>query len=398
MFKVYEFHWQARHRLGQRVKGKMLAANRLEVEQKLLKKGFTPQKIQRNFILPQKPKNEELTRLLSQFALLYNASVPLKQILSMSLESCSNIRLYQWLLCLDKSLASGYSFSQSLTKNAKYLSVQEMQLIQMGEKSGKLGIILQNIVENRQYSEKLAKKVKKILFYPVFILVISLLLSLGLLVFIVPKFADLYADKGQTLPWVTDVLFTLSKFLQNNWIELIVFALFWASVFWLLNKKTTVIKIVKFKVLLVLPVFKHIIRERRIVFFCHNLALMLSSAVHLDNALEVFLSENKDDPILQREIMMIQKMLQQGHSFSQGINSETFGEDTALMLLIAEKNGQLPKMLAYIADMYRQKLDYQIDLLSQLLEPMLMLLMGLIVGTVIVGLYLPIFDMGTMME
>lgn len=398
MVKIYEYHWQALDRFQQKRKGKQLAKSREEFEHSLLAKGYQQIKISRNFVLPQNPKTDEINQFLSQLALLVNSAIPLKQALSMILQNCRNIKLYQWLSELISLIESGYSFSQSLEKLNRYIVNQEIQLIKMGEQSGRLGIILTNLAESRIKSEKLAKKVKKILFYPVIVLVISLSLSLGLLIFIVPQFAELYGSKDKTLPLITEILFSLSQFLQEQGSTLLIVLLQAVIFLVIFAKKTNWVAKLKVQILSRLPVFNRILAQSRIVFFSQNIALMLNAHIRLDVALNAFLSEKSNDPILQKEIQFMLSLLQKGYKFSEGINPTIFGTEVVQMIDIGEQSGNLAKMCEHISEMYQQKLDYQIDILSQLLEPMLMLLMGIIVGTIIVGLYLPIFDMGSLME
>lgn len=398
MVKIYEYHWQALDRFQQKRKGKQLAKSREEFEHSLLAKGYQQIKISRNFVLPQNPKTDEINQFLSQLALLVNSAIPLKQALSMILQNCRNIKLYQWLSELISLIESGYSFSQSLEKLNRYIVNQEIQLIKMGEQSGRLGIILTNLAESRIKSEKLAKKVKKILFYPVIVLVISLSLSLGLLIFIVPQFAELYGSKDKTLPLITEILFSLSQFLQEQGSTLLIVLLQAVIFLVIFAKKTNWVTKLKVQILSRLPVFNRILAQSRIVFFSQNIALMLNAHIRLDVALNAFLSEKSNDPILQKEIQFMLSLLQKGYKFSEGINPTIFGTEVVQMIDIGEQSGNLAKMCEHISEMYQQKLDYQIDILSQLLEPMLMLLMGIIVGTIIVGLYLPIFDMGSLME
>ncbi|AHG77451.1 type II secretion system F family protein [Mannheimia varigena] len=398
MAKIYEFHWKAVDRFQQKRKGRLLSSNREELENRLLTKGYQQIRISRNFVFSQNPKREEISQFLAQLALLVNSAVPLKQALVMILQNCRNIKLHLWLSELIQLIESGYAFSQSLERLNKFIANQEIQLIKMGEQSGKLGLILTNLAESRLKSDKLAKKVKKILFYPAIVLFISFSLSIGLLVFIVPQFAELYGAKEQALPLITEILFSLSQCLieQKN----LLFSLFLLAVIFFLffAKRGNWIAKLKISVLSKLPVFRQIIEQARIVFFSQNIALMLNAHIPLDVALKSFLSEKSDDPILQKEVEFMLNLLQQGYKFSQGINSNVFGLDMLQMIEIGEQSGNVAKMCEHISEMYQQKLDYQIDILSQLLEPMLMLLMGVIVGTIIVGLYLPIFDMGSLVE
>lgn len=398
MFKVSEFRWKAVNRFQQVQIGKVLAKNNEEVEQYLLHKGYSPIYIRRNFILPKPPKQEEITQYVMQLGLLINAAIPLKQSLIMILESVENIKLYEWLRAIIHLIESGFSFSAALEKQAKYLENQEVQLIKIAEQSGRLGEILTNIAQARSKSEKLKKKVKNILFYPLMILGVSFSLSLGMLLFIVPQFAELYQTKENALPLVTELLFWLSDILRHSTMALLFsFSIFFAGII-LLNKKTTVIKKLKSYLLAHLPVFSEIVKQSRIVFFTQNVALMLNSHIRLDKVLASFLSEKNDDWILQQEIQTMQRLLQQGYRFSEGLNPMIFTSQAVQMISIGEKSGKLATMCEQVSDIYQQKLDYKIDMLSQLLEPLLMLIMGLIVGTIMVGLYLPIFDMGNLVE
>ncbi|QLB44495.1 type II secretion system F family protein [Mannheimia pernigra] len=397
MAKIYEYHWKAVDRFQQKRKGSRLSSSREELESMLLMKGYEQIRINRNFVLSQNPKREQISQFISQLALLVNSAISLKQALSMILQNCRNIKMYQWLSELILLIENGYSFSQSLEKQDKFIANQELQLIKMGEQSGKLGIILTNLAKSRAKSDKLAKKVKKILFYPAIVLFISLSLSLGLLIFIVPQFAELYGTKEKALPLITEILFSLSQCLIEQ--KHLILSLLLAVVFFLFfAKRENGFVRLKMALLSKLPVFRQIIQQARIVFFSQNMALMLNAHIPLDLVLKSFLSEKSDDPILQKEVEFMLNLLQQGYPFSQGINPNVFGLDMPQMIEIGEQSGNVANICEHISEMYQQKLDYQIDILSQLLEPMLMLLMGIIVGTIIVGLYLPIFDMGSLVE
>ena len=391
MFKVYEFHWKAVNRFQQKQKGKLLARNQEELEQKLIKKGFQQIKISRNFILPKNPKSEEVTQLISHLALLINAKLPLKQALSIILENTQNIKIYLWLEEIIRSVELGYSFSKSLENLNRYLDSQEIQLIKMGEISGKLGVILENIAQSRSESEKLFSKVKKIMFYPVMVLTIALTLSIGMLVLIVPKFAELYSAKDKTLPFITEILFFLSNLLVDNYVFLLVLLILSSVLLSFLAKKTTIIKKLKYSILSNMPVFKTILNQSRIVYFTQNVALMLNASLRLDLILETFLSNKQADPILQKECLSVLTLIKQGYAFSECLNTEVFESQTVQMLSVGEKS-------EYVSQIYKKKLDDQLDILSQLLEPVLMVVLGGIVGTIIVGLYLPIFDMGSLVE
>lgn len=376
----------------------MLAENRETVEKTLLNQGVSQIRIQRNFVFATQPTQAQITQLLRQLSLLVTAHIPLKAALLMFKENCTHIRLFLWLQGLIQALEAGFAFSAALEKNSHYLSAQEIQLIKMGETSGNLMVILSNIADAREKSEKLSKKVKKILLYPAVILFISLTLSLLLLIFIVPQFAELYQNKSQSLPLITELLFMLSNILVEQ-TKSILFAVFLAFILgYLIHRRSTLFTRLKWHILTRLPIFKTIVKQARIIYFCQNCALMLNAHLRLNTILQAFQTDKNSDPILFKEIAFMLTLLQQGYRFYEGLNPAIFDNEAIQMIAIGEQSGNLSQTLQYISEMYQQKLDYQIDLLAQLLEPMLMLVMGIIVGTIMLGLYLPIFDMGALVE
>ncbi|WGE89835.1 type II secretion system F family protein [Actinobacillus arthritidis] len=392
--KVYEFRWKAINKFQQSQRGCFLAETLEEVENKLLKKGYTNIRIQRNFVFSTKPSSESITQVINQLALLLNAAIPLKQSLCMVQENSGNVRLYLWLRELIGLIESGYSLSKGLDKLKLYLVKNEIQLINIGEKSGQLGVILANIAQSRSQAEKLHKKVKKIMFYPLMTLSISLILSIGMLLFIVPQFIELYSDKEKVLPLLTSILFSLSAFLQTYGL-LIAFAfVVLGTMFIWFAKNSTFLTAFKWRMFSLLPVFNQIITNSRIVFFSQNLALMLKNHMRLEIALNAFLSAQTQDIQLKKEINMMLTFLRQGYKLSDCLNPTVFQSQVIQMIAVAERSGSLIQMLEHIGEIYQQKLDYQIDLLSQMIEPILMMMIGLVIGTILIGLYLPIFDMG----
>lgn len=165
-----------------------------------------------------------------------------------------------------------------------------------------------------------------------------------------------------------------------------------------LAKKTTIITKIKYHILSNFPVFKNIIAQSRIIYFTQNVALMLNASLRLDLILETFLSNKQADPILQKECQSVLTLIKQGYAFSECLNTDVFESQTVQMLSVGERSGKLAEMSEYVSQIYKKKLDDQLDILSQLLEPALMVILGGIVGTIIVGLYLPIFDMGSLVE
>ena len=342
-----------------------------------------------------------------QLATLLQSAVPLKNSLHILLQNSTNIPLTQWLRKLLTDIESGLSFSQSLENQGKFLSLQELQLIKVGEMTGKLANVCTQISRHRQQTLALQRKLQKIMLYPALVLSISLILTVCLLLFIVPQFAEMYDDNQAQLPTFTAVLLSLSNGLRNYfWQFIFVITLI---VFLLRHQLQRSIWLNQFKAKLIssTPIFGNIAQLSRLVGFCRSLQLMLQSGIPLNQALSSFLPQTKSwqssrklqgDFLLITEVQSILHWITQGYSFSASVGSTLFPMQAQQMLQVGEQSGRLSTMLQHIADNYQQQLEHKIDLLSQTLEPVLMLTIGTIIGLIMLGMYLPIFNMGALIQ
>ena len=412
MRKLKLFNWHGVNRLQQKQKGTIVAESAVMAQQQLMSRGLQHIKLQQNWQLNSKPKNAEVCALLSQLATLLQAAVPLKNSLQILLQHCTNIALNAWLRQLLKDIESGLAFSQALEKQNvekqnQYLTYQDRQLIKVGEMTGKLPTVCHEIAQHKQQALTLQRKIRKILLYPVLVLGISLILTALLLLFIVPQFAAMYDNSSAQLPTFTQVLLTLSQGLQDYWLHLLICmtltTLFIRSRLkyspWLNRQKSRFIN--------AMPVLNRIVQLSRLVGFSRSLFLMLQAGVPLNQALQSFLPQNpswqrspnvQGDWLLIEEVQSILHWLQQGYAFSASVSGHIFPLAAQQMLQVGEQSGQLSKMLQFIANDYQQQLDYQIDLLSQMLEPLLMVIIGGLIGLIMLGMYLPIFNMGALVQ
>ena len=401
------FFYQAQNALMQKQKGSIIAENKQAAQFELLSRGLTGVKLQQNWQLSNKPKNAEICALLNQLAMLLQSAIPLKNALQIVRDNCTQIALFTWLTHLLREIESGVAFSAALENQHQFLNFQEIQLIKVGEMTGKLAAVCANIAEHRSQSLTLQRKLQKILLYPMLVLGISFSLTLILLLFVVPQFAAMYGENAAKLPALTAVLLAMSEFLQNYSVFVFVLlgALMWAlklalkHSLWFNQRKQRLIALT--------PIFGKIIALSRLVNFTQSLQLMLQSGVPLNQALSSFLPQQQrwqkaqnvqGDVFLQQQVQAMLHWIAQGYAFSQSVSSELFPMDAQQMLQIGEKSGKLGAMLQHIATNYREKLNHQIDLLSQLFEPVLMLIIGGLIGIIMLGMYLPIFNMGSVIQ
>ena len=273
--------------------------------------------------------------------------------------------------------------------------------------TGKLANVCTQISRHRQQTLALQRKLQKIMLYPALVLSISLILTVCLLLFIVPQFAEMYDDNQAQLPTFTAVLLNLSNGLRNYfWQFIFVITL---SVFLFRHQLQRSIWLNQFKAKLIsaTPIFGNIAQLSRLVGFCRSLQLMLQSGIPLNQALSSFLPQTKSwqssqklqgDFLLITEVQAILHWINQGYSFSASVGSTLFPMQAQQMLQVGEQSGRLSTMLQHIADNYQQQLEHKIDLLSQMLEPVLMLTIGTIIGLIMLGMYLPIFNMGALIQ
>ena len=412
MRKLKLFNWHGVNRLQQKQKGTIVAESAVIAQQQLMSRGLQHIKLQQNWQLNSKPKNAEVCALLSQLATLLQAAVPLKNSLQILLQHCTNIALNAWLRQLLKDIESGLAFSQALEKQSvekqnQYLTYQDRQLIKVGEMTGKLPTVCHEIAQHKQQALALQRKIRKILLYPVLVLGISLILTALLLLFIVPQFAEMYDSSSAQLPTFTQVLLTLSQGLQDYWLHLLICITLTILFIRARLKHSPWFNRQKIRLINAMPVLNRIVQLSRLVGFSRSLFLMLQAGVPLNQALQSFLPQNpswqrspnvQGDWLLIEEVQSILHWLQQGYAFSASVSGHIFPLVAQQMLQVGEQSGQLPKMLQFIANDHQQQLDYQIDLLSQMLEPLLMVIIGGLIGLIMLGMYLPIFNMGALVQ
>lgn len=389
-----EYQWRGVNYLQRRQSGTLIAGNRQQAQTSLLQKGIQNIVLKRNWRLYQRVKMQDVAHFIQQLALLLEAGIPIKQSIDILLSTLQNEKLYRWLQHIKTGIETGYSFSHMLYQYPDYLLTSDRQLIKIAEKSGRLTTILKQLAESKQASVTLQRKLHKILLYPVIVLTISLTLTLLLLMFAVPQFTQMYQSQQQALPFFTQLLVDISTLLKNYWGRLsllTVMSCFGGYYFYRYNHR--------FKARLqiigqYLPVIGTLIKLNRTVQMTQNLALMLSGGIPLDQAIATLIehSDNKTS----HELSQTKLLVEQGYPLSQSLSTQLLDQSAQQMLIIGEQSGKVVLMLEHIASQQKQQLIHRIDLLSELLEPLLMLVIVGIIAIIMLGLYLPLFNMGSM--
>lgn len=393
------YKWRGKDLFQNKIKGVIIADNPQQARQRLYQQGIVVHSFSRNWQLFSRLTPRLQAEFLLQFSLLLHSGIPLKQSLQLLQENCHHQALYQLITRCLQNLHRGLPLSHTLQAEKNLLSHSEWQLLYSGEQSGQLAQVMQQLADNKQKQVKLRQQINKILFYPIMMLTISLLLTLFLLLFIVPTFADLYQQQQQQLPYLTQFLLTLSQFIKNDFIFLLIAIILLCTVIYWSYNKLPQLKIGLLKLVCLIPTIEKIYLQTQAIHFCSILATMLQAGITLQQSLQTFLPSTitfAQSPklLLEKEAYQCLSALQQGFRFSDGLSYGFLSQQTRQMIAIGEQSGQLDTMLHYVANHLQQQLSNQIDLFAKLLEPILMLIIGAIIGVIILGMYLPIFNLG----
>jgi len=291
-----------------------------------------------------------------------------------------------------RDLEAGKSFSACLSKYDRMFDVTYRQLVAVGEQAGTLPEIMGRIADNLEKREKLGRKFKKALSYPVFVLVISGLVILFLLVVIIPTFADMYEGYGARLPTVTLYMVNASMLLVNYslFIVVVIIILLWAG--YHVSKMPAVVQI-KTKAILAVPVFGRFWKKKITADFCQSMATLLINGVRLSDALET-VGQSITNQDIKEDIRRMIRSVKTGKSLSASLKkSEFFPQILIQIVSVGEETAELGPMFSTLATAYADELENELEVVMSIVEPALIVFIGIIIGAVVVAMYLPIFEL-----
>jgi len=339
--------------------------------------------------LSKKISSKDLTMFTEQLASLLKSKVPLFEAMSFLYDQTENANLKRIILQSIDEIRDGQTLSQSLSRYPKVFPSLYVNMIDSGEKGGVLEKTLLRLSEFRNRQEEIRAKVTSALVYPVFMLIVGMLSMFVLLTFVIPRMASLFSEVGQTLPLPTRILLLLSGQFKNYWylgpiiIALIVF---------IFNRVKEKEKSVLDKFKLKLPLIGDFIKKSAIARFARTLALLLASGIPLFQALEITVP-TIDNEMIKADLKLVHNGIVDGASFEQSMKrSLWFPRFMTNMLAVGEKGGNLEEALLEIAVFYERETNKAVKIITSLLEPAIILVMGLIIGFIVFAMLLPIFQ------
>ncbi|MHC3000401.1 type II secretion system F family protein [Microbacterium sp. HJ5] len=401
---VQEFVYRALdQRAGTVIKGTVEGSTEAVVTSKLKAQGLTPLEVtlksktglNREIRLPSiNPgvSSKSLAIFARQMAGLINAGLPLLRTLAILIEQTEDKKLQPPLIEVHAAVESGSSFSAALARHPQTFPPLMLSIIRVGETGGFLGAALTSIAENYKREAELQNKIRAATTYPVIVLIIAVLGVLAMVTFIVPIFAEMFEGLGSELPLPTQILVSLS---ENMWwalpIMVVLFGIGW--IWWARNKNTDQVRKAVDPLKLKLPVFGKLSTKIAVARFARNLSMMLDAGVPIIQALSI-VGQASNNWKVEQAVRDVQDSIRQGRSFAAPLaKAEVFPAMVSQMVSVGEESGTLSEMLASIADFYEDEVETATSQLSATIEPLLIVVLGVLIGGMVVALYLPIFTL-----
>ncbi|MCY1348405.1 Type II secretion system protein F [compost metagenome] len=392
------FAWEGTDRKGTRVKGELSGQNPALVKAHLRKQGINPTKVRKKsaslFGAGKKIKPMDIALFTRQMATMMKAGVPLLQSFDIIGEGFDNTNMRKLVDDVKQEVAAGNSFAASLRKKPQYFDDLYCNLVESGEQSGALETLLDRIATYKEKTEQLKAKIKKAMNYPIAVVAVAVIVSAILLIKVVPQFQEVFANFGAELPAFTLMVIGLSEALQNWWFVVLI-VLFGAG----FALKEAHRRSEKFRdwvdrTVLKLPIVGDILYKSAIARFARTLSTTFAAGVPLVEALESVAGAS-GNVVFRNATNKVKSDVSTGMQLNFSMRTTgVFPTMAVQMTAIGEESGALDEMLGKVATFYEEEVDNKVDGLTSLMEPMIMAVLGVLVGGLIIAMYLPIFQLG----
>ena len=392
------FEWQGINRKGQKVKGEMVAANEEALKAQLRKQAIAVAKIKKKpkplFNFGNKVKALDICTVTRQIATMLGAGVPLVQALEIISKGCEKSAVRLLIEEIHAEVSSGTPLSETIRKHPRHFDDLYCDLVASGEQSGALDSIYDRVATYKEKAEALKAKIKKAMMYPSIVVAVAVAVTAILLIFVVPSFEEIFSSFGAELPAFTLFVIGLSNWLTDN--IGIVIGVIVAGVFAFkkLHQRSKAVRDKTDASILKIPVVGSILNQAAVARYTRTLSTTFAAGVPLIDALESAAGAS-GNAVYRDAILAIRVDVTSGIQLNIAMRqSNQFPDMVNQMVMIGEESGALDDMLAKVATIYEQQVDDMVDNLSSLLEPMIMVIIGVLVGGLIVSMYLPIFQLG----
>ena len=394
--KEVTYAWEGTDKKGKRVKGEMRANGEAFVKATLRRQGVNVTKIgkQSSFSSSGKITDKDVTLFTRQLATMMKSGVPLLQAFDIVGKGHSNPAVSKLLGDIKADVETGSSLSQSFRKYPLYFDALFCNLVGAGEQAGILDTLLDRLATYKEKILAIKGKIKSALFYPISIIVVAFVITAVIMIFVIPAFKQLFSGFGADLPAPTLMVMQISDFFVAYWWA--IFGTIGGTVwfFFYTWKRSEKMQSTMDRLMLKLPIFGHVIRIATIARFARTLSTMFAAGVPLVEALDSVAGAS-GNRVYYDATKKIQSEISTGTSLTVAMqNADVFPNMVLQMVAIGEESGALDSMLSKVADFYDSEVDDAVAALSSLMEPIIMVVLGVLIGGLVVAMYLPIFKMG----
>ena len=393
--KLYNYVWEGKDKVGKVIKGEMRAGGEAVVTSTLRRQGINVVRVKKQSLGAGKSITEkDIAIFTRQLATMMKAGVPLLQSFDIVGKGHSNPRVSRLLMDIKADVETGSSLTQAFRKHPLYFDALFCNLVDAGEQAGILDNLLDRLASYKEKILAIKGKIKSALFYPVSIIVVAFAITAVIMIFVIPAFKSLFSGFGADLPAPTQIVIALSDFFVNYWWA--IFGIIGGGLyaFFYTWKRSTHMQAILDRWFLKIPVFGPVLMKAAIARWARTLATMFAAGVPLVEALDS-VAGAAGNYVYYEATKKIQSEVSTGISLTVAMqNVQVFPNMVLQMTAIGEESGALDSMLSKVADFYEQEVDDAVDALASLMEPLIMVVLGVLIGGLVIAMYLPIFKMG----
>ncbi len=392
------FLWEGTDRNGKKIKGKSLANDEAQVRSDLRRKGVVPTRIKKQsqglFGGGGKITTGDIAIFSRQLATMLGAGIPLVQAFEIVGNGHENAAMQKLILSIKADVEGGSSLAEALAKQPLYFDDLFVNLVESGEQAGALESLLGKIATYKEKTEAIKKKIKKALTYPAAVLAVAFIVTTILLIFVIPSFEDLFKGFGADLPTFTRKVIDLSAFVRTKGLYIVVVVSGAVATFFYFYKRSRPFRQFLDRMMLKAPIIGPILQKAAIARYSRTLSTMFAAGVPLVEALQSVAGAT-GNIVYENGVLAMRDEVATGQRLQQAMeNTGLFPNMVIQMIAVGEESGSLDAMSGKVADFYEADVDDAVDNLASLLEPMIMGILGVLVGGLVVAMYLPIFKLG----
>ena len=395
--KETPFIWEGVDKMGRKMKGEMLAPGEAAVRQNLRRQGITATKIKKQGLLAgaKKITEKDVALFTRQLATMVKAGVPLLQAFDITSRSHGNPALQKLLGAIKSDVESGTALNQAFRRHPKYFDDLYCNLVEAGEQAGILEAVLDRIATYKEKILAIKGKIKSALMYPAIVIVVAFIITAGLMIFVIPVFAELFEGSGAELPALTQLVMRISDFFVAYW--WLIFGAFIGSIIGFMQglKRSPKFRDRMDALLLKVPVFGPLVEKATVAKWSRTFSAMFAAGVPMVETLDS-VAGAAGNAVYRDATQKVRNDVAAGASLNSSLQAtQVFPNMLTQMVAIGEESGSLDAMVDKVADFFEREVDEMVDQLSSLMEPMIMVILGSLIGTIVVAMYLPIFKLGT---